>query len=473
MGNLRENPFFRAVNVAGAASLISLCAASSHASTDHPSSAASIADGVPHAPTGTTPFLLADALSNDGAGSGADGPGSSGPDASRRTWERLGTGTADAAPAINAALATGSVVLPCGSYRIATPITGLSASGRVLRGVGPGCVTLKVAFADGDVIRVAKGTSFVTIEGIAVESDVARASGAIVDVLSGFHTRISHVMLTVAGAGTPFDGIVADGANTLDVEDVEIRKAARYGYRLTGKATDVHVARSNVFEPAVAVEIDDASGIWLTDMDLIGSSGAGVLVQPTAAGTYVSALYAVGVWTDSGTGNGWEFGGSRDVSEVHLTGCWAATNGTVGNAVRRASDGILIDGAAVDGLSIDNTEVLNNGAYGIEISAGTNISVADTSVRMNSMVAAGRYDGIWVGGRATEVRLENDFSGSGGSTQDLLKATNHQRYGIDVEPSSRSALISLIGNQTAGNLTKGTNLSAGYVPTANVGEVGD
>ncbi len=390
---------------------------------------------------------------------------------SEQTWKRFAAGSVDAAPVINRALASGSVVLPCGSYRISSPVTGLSTDGRVLRGLGPGCVTLKVVFPAGDVIRIVGGASFVTVENLTIEADVARTQGAMIKVASGFHARISDVMITARGSGIPFDGIVVDGANTLGVDDVEIRGATRYGYHLTGHATDISIMRSNVVGSATAIDVDDASGVWLTNMDLIGSSGTGVWIHPTGTGAFVNALYATGVWTDSGAGNGWEFGGSGSISEVHLTGCWAASSGTTNKAIAAARDGILIDGPGVDGLSIENTEVLNNGGFGIDIASGRDVSVLDTNVRMNSMFVAGRYDGIRVGGATTNVRIENNFSGDGGFVQGMLKARNHQRYGVSIAPSSATAIITMIGNQTSGNILSGVAVREGYKLTVDVGNV--
>ncbi len=177
--------------------------------------------------------------------------------------------------------------------------------------------------------------------------------------------------------------------------------------------------------------MDFASGVYVNQVDAI-SCQAGVATYPSAT-QYCTAMFFEQVLCDSCTGSGFSFydnaggtihtGGFGQVSMVHLTNCWGATNQGNGVDFSTTCDGVTINGGAY----------YNNTQHGIHIGGGKNYNITGPMIGNNS-IGSSTYSGIQVEGGTTHFTINGVRSGTVGRIGYLGAST--QKYGIKIVTSA-------------------------------------
>ncbi len=384
-----------------------------------------------------------------------------------QTEAELISGAIDASPAINAALATGSVTLPCGNYKLGEPLI-FTTDNQAIRGMGQ-CTKLMTTFLGGDVIY-AQARSYSTVRDLQIEADVVRTTGATIDFIGTFHGKVDNVMLTVANGGLHHHGIELQTANTTRISDVEMRGGNGDGYYLTGPGNapteDAYITNSNTSGFLHGMEIDSASGINLWGLDLLSSTGDGFLVDPTATGTNVNALYAHNVYADSGQNNGWDFIGTQPITEIRLSSCWGSGNGQnpIGTPSVPAS-GFRFANANLQDMTIEDAEAHYNAGHGFDFESGLDITVSSSHANENGALGTHVYSGFFLNTGVSYITLIGNHAGQAGYYSAVSGKTNQQIYGYFVAPASgqttTGAYVTLIGNQSLNNATAGLSVPTG------------
>lgn len=374
-----------------------------------------------------------------------------------QTEAGLISGAFDAAPAINAALATGFAVLPCGTYQLNTPLS-LPNIPTGLQGAYPGCVTVNVAFPAGDAVLVTAARS--EIDDIKFVGTVARTSGAIIHMQNSYAVTLRNL----AFEGTRFRDVLVDGANTTKILDSDFRPgAADACITLTGaamQAIDTFISRTNLAECNFGIYINHASGVYLNDMDIVASNSAAVMIGPVAAQNQnVNAVRANDVLADTTrNGQGWQITADGNVSEIHLSNSWGAGSGQQADGSFRAPyAGLYAANPNLDGMIVTSFYAHHNGGQGIEIEAGHHIKLVSPMTCMNGALASNTYDGIVIGAAANFVTINDPTSGECGYMLGTAKLTNQQRWGLFINNTGTTPtsgqFVSLLGGQWMANLT--------------------
>lgn len=378
--------------------------------------------------------------------------------AAGQTKAGLTSAAFNASPSINAALATGSAVLPCGTYLISTPLT-LPTGPTRLQGTYPGCVTVNVGFPTGDAILV-KATSRSEIDDILFVGTVARTSGAIIHIQGGYGTVIRNVGFD----GSRFRDVLVDGANTTRIMDSDFRPGATSGcITLTGtaiQAVDTFVSRTNLAGCRFGIYINHASGVYLNDMDIVSSTTNAVLIVPDAAQNQnVDAVRANNVLADTTkNGHGWQISGDGTVSEIHLSNSWGSGSGNQPDgSFNAAYAGLYANNPNLSGMILTSFYAHHNGGQGINIESGQFIKLVSPMTCMNGVFADNTYDGIVVGANTNFVTVSDPTSGECGYMRNAGGFRNKQRWGLFINNTNSTLLtgqfVSLIGGQYSANLT--------------------
>ncbi len=368
----------------------------------------------------------------------------------------LGSGRIDATGALDRALSAGPVALPCGVYRLDRPPAPIRQSGgHALRGASSGCVTLELAYPSGDGL-VFEGTSWALLEGMTISTTLPHGAGAAIQVKGSYATTIRDVVLT----GSFQDMLVVDGANTTRLVDSDMHGRASHAcITIDGHAVDTFVAQTNLNGCGSGVLITDASGVQLDNMDIVSSIGAGVSVQPVQ-GKNVNALFANQVWSDTSGTDGWSFAGSGPITEIYLSNVWASSS--------IKGSGMVLANPRLDGFSVVNLHAHHNHSHGLDIQAGTHVTIGTGShFVMNGCGTPGRpcplsrqaYNGINVAANVSDLTIIGVFSGDGGYMEKDAAFLNGQSYGLFIAPSNAGRIL-VADNNFHGNAVGGALIGA-------------
>jgi len=358
----------------------------------------------------------------------------------------------DAAPAISAGLAKGNVFLPCGSYRIDTPIV-FPTTPAMLDGAAPGCVTLAVTYPIGDVVSSIQ-SSRSEISNIRFVGRVTRTNGAILRLKGTYGFTVRNVSFD----GSRFQDVVLEGTNTTKIIDSDFRPGTGDAcITLSGtgaQAVDTFVSRTNLAGCGFGIYMNNASGVYLDNMDILASRTNAVLIGPVLSqGQNVNAVRANNILADTTVGgHGWRITSDAPVTELHLSNSWASGSGQQADGTfPTAYAGFYADNPNLDGAILTGFYGHRNGGQAIDIEAGQHIKLVSPMACMNSVTAANTFDGITIGAAASFVTINDPTSGECGFMK-KVGFVNQQRYGLFVNNTSNQ-FISLIGGQYMANVT--------------------
>ena len=384
-----------------------------------------------------------------------------------QTEAQLTTAAFDAAPAINAALGAGlSVDLPCGTYAINSPITGMTKDGTSLSGA-PGCVVFNIGFSTGDVIRLS-GTHFQTVQNIRFNATVAHTSGAGIHQLQTSNNSMDK--LTFYGLWNA-DAMLLDGSNTTFINDFDCSNGPLFAasailtggacLHVIGNALEVHVKHGLSARFDAGLRITYGSGVYVESLDAVQNI-RGVVIDP-AVGQAVFGIQMTNVLSDTSYGDNWFFSGAGPISDVQLANCWASSSGT--------SAGMLLNNPALDNLQIGNTVFTGNHGDGLNIAAGKNIVITGSTAEHNNITGAVGGSGFRIQAGVSQVTISGSKAGEGGTYAAQGTPPNHQSSGIFVEAGAGNYL-SFTGNNLLGNIASSMAINATGAQIKTAGNVG-
>jgi len=351
--------------------------------------------------------------------------------AAGQTEAALTSGAINAAPAIQAAWAANSARLPCGSYRLDGPLVAPGFNTALL-GESEGCVRFLVNFPTGDVITVPSVAGNVRISGIQFLTSVVRTSGAAVHVIGAGSTTIRDIKMEKTDNGLWFDGIlIGGGANVTRISGLYLANTTNDCIRVENRSVDTYLRDINTAACNIGVRLRSASGVYLHDLDLVGSGSIGFLIDPAVAnGDSVDAVMGDTVLSDTSGGTGIAFVGTGRITEINIVNLWSSDSGTSNvftpqQVLNSPSSGLVIDNEMVNGVTLTAPRFKGNGAHGVDIIHGTNITMTGAQSLMNGAAygtvpsgggAAGttRYNGFQIGGQVTNLLLMGPIGGPGG-----------------------------------------------------------
>jgi len=368
----------------------------------------------------------------------------------------LYAGNINARPAIMAAIAAkGRVYLPCGTYRLDATLV---LSGQQVYGAAPSCVTLNINFASGDGVLMT-GTR-PELRNVRIYTTASRSAGAAVHVDHTYRAVLNDIVVEGSHGA---DAFLVDGANTTHISRSDLRPppaagstsfAAGAGIHLLGMAVDTHIVGGNVSQWHYGIELSDASGVFVSNLDLV-RSGQGILFDPTSS-QQVFGVQMSTVLGDTSAADNWYFGGTGPITDVQIANLWASNSQT--------ANGVAVVNQNVNGLSISNPHVLGNYAHGMALVGGKNIAITGGSVTDNSAAGSAQYDGIQISG-SDQVRIIGVMSGMGGSLSRPSPGpgqSNLQRYGLNAGTGSNDTRRIIVGmSGFFGNMTGGLNMPTG------------
>lgn len=359
----------------------------------------------------------------------------------------------DAAPSITQALAKGAAFLPCGRYRLDTPIV-YPSTPALLQGMSPACVTVAINFAAGDVVT-SSSTSRSEIANVVFAGRVPRTSGAVVKLTGTYGFTLRNVGFD----GYRFQDIVLNGANTTKILDGDHRPGTSdVCVTLTGtsvQAVDTFIRATNLAGCRIGLHLDNASGVYLSDMDILASQTNAVLINPAASlNQNVNAVRARNILADTTVGGaGFLITGDGPVSEIHLESAWASGSGQTANGTFPTPyPGLLANNPNLDGMTLANFYGHHNAGQAIDIEAGQHIKLTSPMACMNGVTASNQYDGIVVGEGVSFITISDHTVGECGFMKRVAGFTNQQRYGLFVN-NTTNQFISIIGGQYMANLS--------------------
>lgn len=377
---------------------------------------------------------------------------------------------------LNAALAAGArhIRIPCGEYTISTTVA-LTGTQQI-EGAGR-CVQLFVASPTADIFVVTG--SYNSVGNFSITTAVTRTAGAVFRLSDAFHTVVDHVIVDRTSASVSwYWGLVVAGANDSHISDVEMRPGGtQSAIVLTGtdqRAEDTYLSLMNINGWQNDVELQWSSGAYLSNMDLLGATGYGVLFDP-GAGQEVDGTRATQVLSDSNTQDGWHFGGTGGITETSLVNCWGATNGMspgTSTIVANAT-GLNVTNPNTNNLSVTASEFHSNTAQGIYVGAGKNIVINGNSLFANGLAGATSltsggtmYDGIMIDVGASYVTANGNMGGVGGIN---AGTPSHQRYLINNVSTGYVTMIGNMGNSDYGGAPVYSSVTTGVVSANNNG----
>ena len=366
----------------------------------------------------------------------------------------VGDGVHDDTFAIQAALdavgaAGGGIVwLRRGTYRLSTTLT-MNYSGVTLCGSGRGATILATSSPTADVIQIGNGTNnpgYCTVASLRMMPSVTRTAGA------GINVRNAHdVRITDFDIWNDFIGVILDGGAQMfecTLDNFEIDQPVSDGIRVgpTALAQDVWIERGVISTTGGnGIVFSNLSGGHFGRVDLISCKGQAAVNIAPGAGQVVTALFCYDVEADTPTtGYSWLFGGSGNISNIMLTGCWAASANLAGMEFLNSN---------TSGVTLTGCIVQNNKQHGIVLTMGTEITVANCQVFCNSQQAANTYSGIAVANGVAGFHVLGCFIGNGGSISFLVP--NQQQWGINIGTGCAGYVIkdNIISANVTGSIT--------------------
>jgi hypothetical protein len=392
---------------------------------------------------------LLDDLADDGSGGG---------------WSSVNAMQADATPVFNAYLARGDVHIPAGNYRFDTqpnPIPGW----RSVSGASRSATLLVINYAAGDFLRLGDGasvlTSFATIQGLRIECAVDRTSGATIHVNEAHYATVRDIVIAPGVVGSTiayrhYEGVRVEGGTNqyvCHVEHFEIGWTKSFAIGLRTLPQDVFIRNGTIANCVGAgIDLTHCSGVYITDVDVI-TCLTGVLCTP-AAGERVSALFCSGVLGDTTQGNCWTFAGVGQISDVHLSNCWASSSAT--------ATGFFMNNPNINGITLTNCESLGNWLHGVQVVQGKNITINACQIGTNSMAGDLLGNEIQLEAGVSDIIITNNMIGHVGAYA-AQGYTHHAAFGIGIQAGAGDRIV-VTGNKIDGALyAPGVNQATGYV----------
>ncbi len=358
-----------------------------------------------------------------------------------------GKGTAVEDAAFNCAVGLFShVFVPEGRYKTSAAIA-ITRSGVTIQGAGKGVTIIEPSTAIGDcfTIGTVAGIDTVAIRGMTIKPSVAKTSGAAIRLIEIANIIVLDDIYVFGG----YNGIAFEANNTNQSIDQQlsnfyIRDCTGAGILCgggTGMPNDIFLLQGVLSNCNIGMKFTSVSGLYVHDVDAVGSTTQGVLFAP-AAGQKVIFGFFTDVLSDTSGAAGWHFNASGTVANISCTDCWSAGN---------AGSGVVFS-AAVYGMSWKGGKIRNNVQHGVSFLVGGKISFSEAQIFNNSRVTSAAYDGVNIASGATDVTIRGCFIGSGGYDF-AVGGTNNQRYGINLVASGTTANIIITENNLTGNVT--------------------
>jgi hypothetical protein len=401
-----------------------------------------------------------------------------------QTTAQLIGGLIDAAPAIQAALATRrGVFLPCGYYLLGSPIV-TTTSGTGIVGAGNRCVTLAVAYPTGDAIKIGDGTATplnVSMSGFMLYAVNPRTSGSAIRIQHANNVSLKDFTIS----GQFYSGVEVDGASGgaggfgIRMDNFEIQSATGSACLLVKSfMQDVYLSNGLLGTIPIALgcrhaglEIQDAGGVYATNLDVIGAGTNGLLIDPSAASTQsVFAVFLTNFLSDTSHADNIVLGGSGPITEINFNNVWASSSVT--------GRGLLASNPRLDGLTATNTTLIGNWQDGALITAGRNINfTAGLRAIENNMNPSGSFSGVSITAGVDQVTINSAKLGGGGVFGATIRngapaapVANRQAYGAIIASGVTNLIFT--GNQAGGNVTAGCSLPVASATVIRVNNIG-
>ncbi len=356
-----------------------------------------------------------------------------------------GTLTLDVTAALNAALASGAMVVhvPTGGYLITGQLT--VPDGVLLQGQGANETVIHVSGSGYDALNLSGNYSSVQDTGFFSASSRSSGRTAYVSGLTrgnGIRNcRFQNQFIAIEiGSASPVITWIdqCEFLDTTPTTGVTINIVGGNDTFITRCVADA----SPSAQPLAGVRIVSTQAVWISDCDFIHQN-IGLAVTP-GTGQVITWCFFHNTAFDTCATDGIQIfpSGTGSIRGLFFTGCWTSTNSLRGVLVQKAS------GASLDGVFFSDHKSLNNGNQGIYVaSVGCyNVNLVDSVVSGNSGASSGTYAGIEFAAGATY------FTVSGGRSGTMLSFGNSQSYGVLVN-SGASDIYTITGVNVEGNVT--------------------
>jgi polygalacturonase len=377
-----------------------------------------------------------------------------------------GNGSTDDTTAIqntfNAVCAAGGGIayLPAGTYKTSSALT-LGCSNLTIQGANPSGSIIASASTTADTLTIGTTSSVyynIQVRGLGFFPSVTKTAGSEIHIV-GNNVNVDVGDFMISGG---FAGVVLDSygtALTYRIHNFFIQSLGNQAITVgtaNGAAADVFIYQGNVQNCFGSILIQNASGIYLANVDTTLATGNGIQINPVAGGEVVFAFFDT-VLSDTNGGFGWliQSTGTTLVTNIVMNKIWAAANqGTAGIYINAAT------ASKLNGVTIQNSIVRDNYQHGIVMSSGTNVTVDANQICSNSASAFNTYDGIVVSPGFTGFTITNNISGMCG--YEGAGGINNQAYGLVLNSSSATNNFIVMGNRFPSNATAGyTNAATG------------
>ena len=369
--------------------------------------------------------------------------------------------------AINAAQTNGggTVYFPNGKYLVSS--LNITGDNITLLGDGPQTSYFYTSSTTGTFLNIGQstvGTLFTNIVNIGFIPKVSR-TGYTVYFLNCQGVYMSNVWLGIKlPEGSPplptlGHGIAIDNVNVgssfgvmdaVQIADVS-GDALDIGRFSAGVPPgDIFISNCNFGgSGAVGIDIGWASGVYITNSELTGSSTStyGLVLAPTT-NDWTAYIFLDGLVVDTFGSNGIYMTGAGVIADVRLTGCYSNNNN---------NHGVLFDNSNTHsiGITITGGEFCNNVGAGIEWFGGGGFVINGAMCFANSKNTSAGQNGINATNNASGFQIVNCLSGKGGF---LSQTTNNQAWGIQAASGCNNYIIA--NNRCPGNVTGGISATS-------------
>lgn len=379
-------------------------------------------------------------------------------------WGADPTGATDSTTDIQTTIAAactaggGKVLFPNGTFKTSAALTD-SCSNVTIEGMGPYATIIASSSATTDTLDI--GVSSAGVQGsyarnIGFVPSVTKTAGVEVHIIgNGFNDGADNFQISGGFIGVEIDSY-SSGA-IYRIHDFYINTASSQAIVVgttNGLAQDVYITEGNIASSGIGLTLQNVSGFYVKDVDIVLSTGVGVLVSPLTGGEAVFGFFDT-VLADTGNSYGWLFqqAGSALLTNIVCNKCWASANaGTAGIYITAATANDL------NGVTIQNSIIRDNKQHGIVLSSGTNIILDANQICSNSATTSGADDGIVVSPGFVGFTITNNISGECG--YEGAGGVNHQAYGLVLNTSSATNNFVIANNRFPSNVTGGLNNGA-------------
>jgi hypothetical protein len=378
----------------------------------------------------------------------------------------VGDGVTDDTAAIQAAIdyvggIGGGVVFFSRGVYLVSSVLNMAVKGITLKGEGPKASVIDTNSTTANIINIGTSPAYNAaggVESMGFTSSVTRTAGYTIAVDGCEHYTLKDLKIdTNGGHGLGFS--ITGGLSGIGfISDIDIEITGVFqGISING-SNDQYFSnmwiRGPIFNGGTVtgsngILIQSTGGAWFTDIEVVQFQ-RGVQINAGAAATN-SWIHFNNVLADTNALDGWLLAGSGTNRGIVMQDCWAGTNGITDVN----SNGLKATNC--DGLLLSNFRAINNGGYGIQVSADStvkNIAIRGGIVAGNSQETTGALDGIIVAGGLTGgIIIDGVFAQSAGGVADK------QRYGIHLVTGATDN-YTIINNFVSANLTAGINNNA-------------